>query len=129
MRQLLLICALGTAAYLAYSYWFSEPPAPAAAPAAAPAPVQAKAHFSSKAGVNKLFQEWKRQQTGGRPDGAASCDPEAEFKALRKHLFQEGKYSSEALSGLVSQCVRELGVAERDNAQVTDGILGLGKPQ
>ena len=126
MKRLLLVAFLGLAGYYAYEWVSQEPAAPAPVPSAAP--VKKKpVDFAMRSRVNKLFQEWKRQQliTDKGQQGLATCNPEEELNQIRQHLFREGRHSESAVADLVSQCLQEMGLAEEEIGSVSSSLVSL----
>lgn len=126
MKGLLLLVALAIGAYCAYQFLLPEPPPPPAPPpvvAAKPEPV----NFAIRSRVRKLFEEWKRRNLGNPivEHGAPAIVPASEFNQIRKSLYAEGIYAGDAVRDVVVRSLRELGVAEREIGEVSDGILGL----
>lgn len=127
MRNLLLICALGAAGYLGYSYCFTEPPPPPAPPPA-PAPSKIKpVDWQVKMRVRRILEEWKRitlKSSGVGSSGPTMVSIREEFSEIRKHLFPKGAYDEEALNQVMRQAARELGYSPDQAETLVSGALG-----
>jgi len=123
MKNLLLLAALGAAAYYAYGEWFAAPanaPQATVAAAAPPAPVD----FTVKTRVRKLLEEWKRRQlTSSQPHGARLTDMSRELDDVRRHLFGKSVHSEQGLVDTLSLALRELGVSEDELEHLAKGII------
>jgi len=126
MRNLLLICAMGAAAYLTHQYWFTGPPPPPSATPAAPAKIK-PVDFSVKMRVRRILEEWKRivlKSSGVAPSGETMVSIREEIGQIRNHLFSKGTYDEAALHRVMMQAARELGYPPDQAEIVVSGALG-----
>ena len=133
MKSLLIVAGLVLLGYYGYNHWLAtpEPPPPPPAPPPTPAKVvQAKPQpvdFAVKSRVRKLLEEWKRRSLGGTGShlGSATVDPARELTEIRKGLFRDGVHSESAVLEVIKAALREMGVAEDEINEVSQGILGM----
>jgi hypothetical protein len=125
MKNALLLLILVGVGYYVYVQWFQEAPSELKVVPAKPEPVD----FAIRSTVNRLFNEWKRRELAGhgREHGSAFLDMSQGIMEIRRKLFGMGIHSEEALSSIVADALRELGVADYECTQVASGILQEGQ--